>query len=301
MTIALTQFDRFPPDHSQGGALLRSAQIEPKRKTGQIMNETPWNRPGSGIGELTEQQEPRRQRSMITVRRAETRRHVRSGTQDTWLTFDSENKDDPFRRGFHTLEALNEETPIAEMTLHPHTTQDIEIVTYVREGNLIHQDEAGKFGRLYSGEFQHTSATRRIRHRVINASLLDPAHVFQSCITPDTSGGAPGTEQKRFSVVDREGILRLVASPDGRNDSLRIQQDLRMYSSILLLGHHMVHELTMGRAAWLHVVKGRVLLKGMVMNEDHLLGTGDAAAVEDENVVAFTAQIPSEILLFDLA
>ena len=217
------------------------------------------------------------------------------------MTFNSENAADPFSRGFRALEALNEETPISEMNLHPHTHEDIEVVTYVREGTLIHQNEVGTMGRLGPGEFQRTSASRKVRHRVINASLTNPAHVFQSCITPDGTEFLPGTEQKRFPVADREGILRLVASPDGRNGSLRVQQDLRMYSSVLLVGHHLVHELRIGRAGWLHVVQGRILLNGRVQIEDHLLGTGDAAALEDELAVSFTAEIPSEVILFDLA
>jgi redox-sensitive bicupin YhaK (pirin superfamily) len=232
---------------------------------------------------------------MITLRKSEARRHIRSERQDTWLTFDPENEADRFRRGFHTLEALNEETPVSEMGLHPHTGEDIEIVTYVRDGALIHQDDAGILGSLETGEFQRTSACRKIRHRVINGSLLNPAHAFQSCITPDGNEFVPGTERRRFPVGDREGVLRLVASSDGRDGSLRIQQDLQMYSSILLPGNHLIHELGKGRAGWLHVVKGRVLL------QDQLLGTGDAAALEDEIAVSFTAQISSEILLFDVA
>ena len=217
------------------------------------------------------------------------------------MTFDPDNESDPFRAGFRTLEALNEETPIPQMSLHPHSSEDIEIVTYVREGTLINQDWSGGLGRIESGEFQRTSAACKLRHRVINGSLLNPAHVFQSCITPDGNEFEPGTEQRRFPVADRQGVLRLVASSDGRDGSLRIQQDLRMYSSVLLSGHHLVHELTKGRAAWLHVVKGRVLLKGRVVLQDQCLGTGDAAALEMEEAVSFTAEIPSEILLFDLA
>src|SRR3954471_7971778 len=122
---------------------------------------------------------------MITMRKAGARRHVRNGTQITWLTFDPENSDDPYRRGFHSLQSFNEETPIPEMNLHPHSHEDIEVVTYVREGTLIHQNQGGGLGRLGPGEFQRTSASRKVRHRVINASLTNPAHVFQSCIMPD--------------------------------------------------------------------------------------------------------------------
>lgn len=232
--------------------------------------------------------------SMITVRRSERRRRIRSGSQDSLLAFDPGDPADPFRRGFRTLEAFNEETPVREMSLHSHTEEDIDIVTYVREGALIIQDHSGELGRIKAGEFQRTSASRDRRQRVINGSVLNPTQVFQSCITPDGNGFEPGTEQKRFPVADRKGVLRLVASPDGRNGSLRIHQDVQMYSSILPVGHHQVHELSQGRAAWLHVVKGRVALG------DHFLGTGDAAGLEDERAVSFTAVVPCEILLFSL-
>jgi redox-sensitive bicupin YhaK (pirin superfamily) len=211
------------------------------------------------------------------------------------MAFDPENAADPFRRGFRTLESFNEETPLSAMSLHPHTQDDIEIVTYVREGALVDQDRSGKLGLLDAGEFQRTSACQEIRHRVINGSFMNPAKVFQSCITPDGGGLKPGVEQKRFPVADREGVLLLIASPDGRNGSLRIQQDVQIYSSVLLVGQHPIHALGEGRAAWLHVIKGRVLLR------EHCLGTGDAAGLEDEAAVSFTAQIPSEVLLFDLA
>jgi len=211
------------------------------------------------------------------------------------LTFDPQNVADPFRNGFRTLEALNEETPNPEMNLHPHSSDDSEIVTYVREGTLINQGRSGSLSRIESGEFQRTSTGPKFRHRVVNASLLNPAHVFQSFITHDGTEFEPGSEQRRFPVADREGVLRIVASPDWRNGSLRIHQDVQMYSSVLLVGNHLIHDLAPGRAAWLHVVKGRVAL------QDHFLGTGDAVGVENENVVSFTANTPSEILLFNLS
>ncbi len=211
------------------------------------------------------------------------------------MTFDPENAADPFRRGFRTLEALNEESPIPEMGLHPHRPEDLEIITYVREGALMNLDWSDGVGRIGAGEFQRTSASARYRYRVINGSLLNPAHVFQSCITSDGIDVQLGREQKRFPVADREGVLRLVASLDGKNGSLRIHQDVQIYSSVLLVGHHLVHELSLGRAAWLHVIKGRVALR------EHLLETGDAVGVEDEGALSFSAQVPSEVLLFNLA
>ncbi len=237
---------------------------------------------------------PFERRSVITLRRAEHRRHVRNGVQDTWMAFDPENAADPLGRGFRSLESFNEETPLPAMTLLPHTKRDIEIVTYVREGALVDHVRERKLGLLNAGEFQRTSACREIHQRIINESLLNPAKVFQGCIASNGEGFKPGVEHKRFPVADREGVLLVIASPDGRNGSPRIQQDVQIYSSVLLAGHHPIHALGMGRGAWLHVIQGRVLLR------DHHLGTGDAAGLEGERAVSFTAQRPSEIILFDL-
>jgi hypothetical protein len=232
---------------------------------------------------------------MITLRRSEERRHHTRGIHDTWMTFDPENKIDPLRRGFHALEPFNEESLGPEMGLSPHVQQDIEIITYVREGSLVHQDGVGGLGRLGPGEFQRTSVCRGVRHSALNGSLFDSAHVFQSCISSQGIGMRPLQEQKRFPIADREGILRIVVSPDGGHASLPIHQDVRLYSSILLIGHHLIHELGSGRGAWLHVVKGRVLLRSFDLR------AGDGAALENEAAISFTAQEPSEILLFDLA
>ena len=232
---------------------------------------------------------------MITLRRSAERRRLKRGNHDTWMTFDPDNPSDPLRSGFHALESLNEEKLGPEVASYPHTQADAEIITYVREGSLIHQDAGGGLGRLGPGEFQRTRACRGIRHRAVNGSLLDYAHVFQFCITPKGVGMQPAQEQRRFPLADREGVLRMVLSPDGGQESLPIDQNVRLYSSILLLGHHLIHELGAGRGAWLHVVKGRVKLR------EHDLRAGDGAALENESALSFTAQEPAEVLLFDLS
>jgi redox-sensitive bicupin YhaK (pirin superfamily) len=232
---------------------------------------------------------------MITLRRSEDRRHLKRGISNLWMTFDPENQIDPLRRGFHALESLNEEWLGPEMGLHPHPQEDLEIITYVREGTLILQDDSGALGRLGPGEFQRSNICRGVRHRALNGSPIDAAHVFQSAISAKGPAPRPPQEQKRFPQADREGSLRIVVSPDGTQESLPILQDVRMYSSILLLGHHLIHELPAGRGAWLHVVKGRIRLGGLEM------GAGDGAALENVSSLSFTAQEAAEILLFDLA
>jgi len=233
--------------------------------------------------------------TMITVRKSEERRHVQSRIQNTWSTFDPENDLDPLRRGFHGLECLREETLAPEMGLHPREQTEIDLLTYVREGALIYQDDAGRLARMEAGEFQHRSVSSRMPYQAVNGSFTDDAQVFQSCLTsaPHASGMIP--EQRRFYTAERTGSLKLIASQGGKQASLSLNQDVRVYSSILHSGSHLVHEFEAGRTAWLHVVKGRILL------QDLSLRTGDGVAMIDEGAASFTAQEPSEILLFDLA
>jgi len=232
---------------------------------------------------------------MITIRKSEERRHIQSRVQNTWMTFDPEDGKDPLCRGFRALESLNEEHVAPEMGLHPHAQKELDLITYVREGSLIHQDEAGGFAREEAGEFQRRRVSIRMQSHALNGSLTDTAHVFQSGLTPDRTALGTNQEQRRFYTAERTGTLKLVASQGGQRASLALDQDVRVYSAILLPGCHLVHEFEGGRTAWLHVVKGRILL------QDRSLRAGDGAALIDEVAASLTAQEPSEILLFDLA
>jgi redox-sensitive bicupin YhaK (pirin superfamily) len=210
------------------------------------------------------------------------------------MTFDPDNAVDPLRRGFHALESLNEEQADPEMGLHPGAGADVDLITYVQEGTLILRDDAGIFGRLDAGEFQRRSGSSKTSFQALNGSLIYTAHVFQSGLKVDTLAGGTLPEQKRFYNAERTGALRLVASQGGKQDSLSLAQDVRVYSSLMLPGSHLIHEFKGGRSAWLHVVRGRILL------QEQILVTGDGVALVDEAAASFTAQEPSEILLFDL-
>ena len=232
---------------------------------------------------------------MITLRRSADRRRLKRGLTDTWMTFDPENPVDPLRRGFHALELLNEELLAPETGAHPQPRDDLEIITYVHEGTLVYQDDAGELGRLETGEFQRTNLHHGLRDRTLNASLLDSTHIFQSGIAAGGIALTPTQEKRRFPIADREGVLRVVVSPNQLHESLPIRSDVRLYSSILLLGHHLIHPLASGRGAWLHVITGKIRLGSFD------LGVGDSAALENEAAISFTARESAEILLFDLA
>ncbi len=231
---------------------------------------------------------------MITLRRANERQHDRRRKREVWHTFYPEDRTDALAEGFGTLEILDEDhlPPGAGIPRHPHRAA--EIVTYVREGALAHEDSMGRSGVIHAGEFQRMTAGRGIRHTETNASRADWAHVFQIWVRPSEAGLEPGHEQKRFSAAERRGGLCVVASPDARRGSLRIHQDALMYSALLDPGEHVVHELSHGRGAWLHLVQGEVTLG------DIILTTGDGAGVTAERAVSLTARDETEILLLDV-
>jgi redox-sensitive bicupin YhaK (pirin superfamily) len=231
---------------------------------------------------------------MIALRRAKERHLDRHRKQEVWLTFYPQDLADQPTDGFGTLESLNEDRlpPGAGVPRHPH--HDAEIVTYVREGALGYEDSMGRSGVIRAGEFQRMTAGRGVRHSETNASRTDWAHVFQIGLQPWEAGLESAHEQKRFSAAQRRGGLCVVASPDARRGSLRIQQDALMYSAMLDPGQHVVHELSQGRRAWLHIVQGEVTLGDVVLTE------GDGAGFTAERAVSLTAREGAEILLVDL-
>ncbi|HTC19221.1 MAG TPA: hypothetical protein VK859_00130 [bacterium] len=232
---------------------------------------------------------------MINVRKSGERRHIANENQATWMTFDRENKADTLRGGFGSLKIFNEQIlpPGSVFTLETH--QDMVVVTYVQEGVIIYNGPLGKTGLVEPGDFLQINAAPDSKQYALNASPVDEAHVFQSGFTPNVGLLEPGGRKKLFTLAERKGVLKLIASPDGKEASLKIQQDVQMYSTLIHKGNHMIHEIKPGRKAWLHLVTGRIFMNGL-----HLQA-GDGAGFSGEKCVSFTAQEPSEILLFDLA
>ncbi len=231
---------------------------------------------------------------MINLRRATERRYETFSSPEVWHSFDVDNRTDPFGAGFGPLQLLDEDRLPPGATVPHHQHGDAECLTYVCDGSLAWHDLAGHSGVLTAGEFQHLGAGPGPRLFETNASGSDWVHLFQLGFRSTAAGSGPGPEQKRFSTAERRGALCLVASPTAVKGSLHLDQDAFIYSGLFDAGQHTAYALADGRVAWLHVVRGEVLLG------DELLVSGDGAAITAERAVSFTARANTELMLLDL-
>jgi hypothetical protein len=233
---------------------------------------------------------------MIDIRKAHDRGHAHHGWLDTWHTFSFADYQDPAHVHFRALRVMNEDrvAPGRGFGTHPH--HDMEIVTYVLEGALEHQDSMGNGEVLRPGEFQRMSAGTGITHSEFNPSPTEPVHLYQIWLFPERKGITPSYEQKRFPDEGRRDRLQLVASPDAAEESLLIHQDARIYLAALGAERPVRHDLAAGRHAWLQVLRGAVTLNGQPLQ------TSDGAAVSDEAALTVEATTQAaELMLFDLA
>jgi redox-sensitive bicupin YhaK (pirin superfamily) len=197
--------------------------------------------------------------------------------------------------GFRHLRVINEDRVAPGRGFGTHGHRDMEILSYVVSGGLGHRDSMGKSEVIRPHEWQRMTAGTGVRHSEMNASKTEPVHFFQIWIMPEAESIAPGYEQKLFAPEEKSGRLRLVASHDGREGSLKIHQDVSVYNALLKGGEAVEHRLEPGRHAWLQVVKGTVELNGT------RLGVGDGAAISEETALTINAAEEAEIMLFDLA
>jgi len=232
---------------------------------------------------------------MIHVRKATERGHFNHGWLDTNHTFSFADYFDPAHMGFRSLRVINDDRVAPGQGFGMHGHRDMEIVTYVLDGALEHQDSMGNGSIIKAGELQRMSAGTGVRHSEFNPSDKEWVHLYQIWLLPQKKGLTPSYEQWAVSEEEKRGRFRLVASPDGAEGGLTIHQDARLYLAGLAPGDEVTHALSPGRAAWLQVLRGSVNVFG---ND---LSTGDGVAITDEKAVAVRAIAPSEVLLFDLA
>jgi len=232
---------------------------------------------------------------MITIRPAEQRGIANFGWLDSRHSFSFGHYYDPKHMGFGPLRVINEDRvrPGAGFDTHGH--RDMEIISYVLEGALAHKDSIGTGSVIRPGDVQRMSAGSGIRHSEYNHSESEPVHFLQIWLLPSEEGLTPSYEQKSFADDEKRGRLRLVASRDGREGSVRIHQDADLYASLLDKNESVTHPLATRRRAWIQVVRGAVETDGKSLR------AGDGAAVSDLPALTVTATTDgSEVLLFDL-
>lgn len=232
---------------------------------------------------------------MITVRLAEERGHANHGWLNTYHTFSFANYYDPKHMGFRGLRVINEDRvqPGKGFGTHPH--RDMEIISYVLEGELQHRDSMGNGSVIRPGEVQRMSAGTGVTHSEFNPSHEELVHFLQIWLLPATNGIAPGYEQKAFGRDEQDGRLRLVASPDGRGGSVTIHTDASVYAGRLGTGGAAELSIAPGRYAWIHIARGRARTNGCDLK------AGDGAGISDVGEVRLEGIEASEVLVFDLA
>lgn len=233
---------------------------------------------------------------MIQLRRASERGHADHGWLNSHHTFSFADYYDPKHMGFRALRVINDDRvqPNRGFGKHPH--RDMEIVSYVLEGSLEHKDSLGTGSVIRPGDVQRMSAGTGITHSEFNPSSTEPVHFLQIWLIPNQTGIAPGYEQRHFSEASRSGVLKVVASPDGRDGSVTVRSDALLLAGLFRERHSASYTLPAGRYAWLHVARGKVSVNGYSLN-----GGDSMSLVDEANIVVQGLDVaPGEVLLFDL-
>ena len=232
---------------------------------------------------------------MIQIRKSNDRGHANHGWLDSRFSFSFAEYYDPKHVEFRTLRVMNDDHIAGGGGFPTHPHRDMEIVTYVLDGTLAHKDSMGNGSTIRPGDVQYMSAGTGVAHSEFNASDKEPVHMYQIWMFPDKNGYKPAYDQKQFDAAEKQGKLRLVVSPDGREGSVKIRQDNELYGTVLAPGQAVKHSLKPERHAYVQVARGRVTLNG------HELETGDGAAISAEKAVELVGLKDAEVLLFDLA
>jgi redox-sensitive bicupin YhaK (pirin superfamily) len=232
---------------------------------------------------------------MISIRKAEERGHFDFGWLNTYHTFSFGEYYDPRNMGFRSLRVINEDFVHPGRGFPTHGHRDMEIITYVLEGGLAHKDSMGNGSIIRPGDVQRMSAGTGVRHSEANPSEDESVHLLQIWILPNKMDVEPSYAEKKFEDEEKRGRLRLVASPDGSDGSVSMNQDARLYAALLDAEQQVIYESEPKRHAWVQVARGAIEINGQPLKQ------GDGAAISEERELKIIGQEPSEILLFDLA
>jgi hypothetical protein len=232
---------------------------------------------------------------MIQIRHSQQRGGGNHGWLKTQHTFSFGEYWDPKWMGFRSLRVINEDWVAPENGFPTHPHRDMEIITYVLEGKLEHKDSLGTGSVILPGDGQRMTAGSGIRHSEFNPSTTDAVHLLQIWIQPEKAALPPSYEQKSFPEAEKRAKLRLLASRDASDGSVKINQDARLYVTLLKAGEEVAHEFAAGRHGWLQMARGAVELNGKMLSQ------GDGAAISNEKQLTIKGVKDAEVLLFDLA
>ena len=231
---------------------------------------------------------------MLNIRRSNERGYADHGWLKSYHTFSFADYYDPRHIEFGALRVINEDRVAAGAGFGTHGHRDMEIISYVLDGELAHKDSMGTGATIRPGDVQRMSAGRGVMHSEFNPSSEKPAHFLQIWIQPDQRGVEPSYEQKNFPAEEKRGKLRLVASRDGADGSVRIHQDAKVYAGLFDGDEQAELAITAGRQVYLHVARGTVTANGNVLN------AGDALALTDSASLSLSKGQAAEVIVFDL-
>ncbi len=232
---------------------------------------------------------------MLTVRKSNERGYADHGWLKCFHSFSFAGYSDPKHMGFGNLRVINEDRIAGGAGFGTHGHQDMEIISYVLEGALGHKDSLGNGAIIVPGEVQRMSAGNGIQHSEFNHTKLQETHFLQIWLLPNSYGIAPSYEQKTFNDIDKRGNLRLIVSPDGVSDSLRIHADARLYAGLFDGDESQQLNLDVKRLGYVFVARGSITANGVP------LLTGDALLLTNESNLQLTDGKQSEVIVFDLA
>lgn len=232
---------------------------------------------------------------MLTLRPSAERGYADHGWLKSFHSFSFAGYHDPAHIGFGNLRVINEDRIAAGKGFGTHSHRDMEIVSYVLSGELAHKDSMGNVKGIPPGDVQRMSAGTGVAHSEFNHAPGQTTHFLQIWIEPNVTGIPPGYEQKTIAPASKRGTLRLVASPDGRHDSVTLHADAKMYAGLFDAGESAALDLAAGRKTYVHLVTGQLSVNGQILR------TGDAAMLEGESRLHLEGCDFAEVLVFDLA
>ena len=231
---------------------------------------------------------------MLTIRQSKDRGFADHGWLRSLHSFSFAEYYDPKFMGWGNLRVINEDWIAAGKGFGTHGHRDMEIVTYVLAGSLAHKDSMGNIKAIPPGDVQRMSAGTGVRHSEFNHAPDATTHLLQIWIEPNVIGVAPSYEQKTFADVEKQGVLRLVASPDGSRGSVTLHADARLYAGLFDGTQSATLALAPTRKSYVHLVRGELSVNGTVLT------TGDAALIEGESELTLNQGKEAEVLVFDL-